>query len=581
MTLEPVQVLSEKHWRVFLEQSTDALALLDREGVILYESSNVQNILGYRAEELVGRRAFEFVHPADKRAAEEAFNQNLTHPRQRYTTQTRFLRKDGSVCWVEANIANWLDDPELGAVLVSYHDISERKKAQEALAANLKLQEQLEKTASTVSGMLHTFKIDADGKASMPYASPTIADVYGLKAEDVAEDASPIFDLIDPRDKLEVDAQIRASARDMTPWRAKFRIHHPTKGLRWIDGHSTPVREADGSLLWHGFIQDITERRQAEEALRLSNERFTELANNIPEMFWVLDPVTQKSLYVSPAFEDIMGQSIERLEQLPNGFLGALLPEDLPILLHARSQERIGLKTDIQYRIIRPDGSIRWLHDKASPIYDENGIVVRVVGIASDLTEQVAAENRLLESEARFRQMAENIQEVFWMFDNQQQKLVYLSPAYEKIWGRSIESSYRDTRQYIEAIHPEDRGIMFAALARQARGESTEMEYRIMRPDGSVSWIHDRSFPIFGAKGEIVRTTGIATDITERKLAEAAARQSEEKYQHELLELNRSLEERVQERTAEVQDLYENAPTGYHSLDANGKCPSWRGSRWR
>ena len=162
-------------------------------------------------------------------------------------------------------------------------------------------------------------------------------------------------------------------------------------------------------------------------------------------------------------------------------------------------------------------------------------------------------------SEERFRQIADTINEVFWVFDNEQQKLVYLNPAYEKIWGMSILDTYRENRKYIDAIHPDDRPIILAALDRQAQGEQTEMEYRIVRPDGTVRWIFDRSFPILGKNREVRRTTGVATDITALKRS-----------QQELQELNRSLEERVVQRSAEVQDLYDNAPAGYHSLDANG-----------
>ena len=163
-------------------------------------------------------------------------------------------------------------------------------------------------------------------------------------------------------------------------------------------------------------------------------------------------------------------------------------------------------------------------------------------------------------SEEKFRQIADTINEVFWIFDNGQQRLVYLNPAYEKVWGIAIADTYHDSRKYIEAIHPDDRPILFAALARQAQGEQTEMEYRIVRPDGAVRWILDRSFPILGGDGQVQRTTGVATDITALKHS-----------RQELQELNRSLEERVAERTAEVQDLYDNAPAGYHSLDANGR----------
>jgi PAS domain S-box-containing protein len=143
---------------------------------------------------------------------------------------------------------------------------------------------------------------------------------------------------------------------------------------------------------------------------------------------------------------------------------------------------------------------------------------------------QLQSQAALRASEEKFRQIADTINEVFWIFDNEQQRLVYLNPTYEKVWGISIEDTYRDSRKYIEAVHPDDRPILFAALARQARGEQTEMEYRIVRPGGAVRWIFDRSFPILGEDGQVRRTSGVATDITARREANEALHESEEKY---------------------------------------------------
>ncbi|HNB37014.1 MAG TPA: PAS domain S-box protein, partial [Anaerolineales bacterium] len=144
--------------------------------------------------------------------------------------------------------------------------------------------------------------------------------------------------------------------------------------------------------------------------------------------------------------------------------------------------------------------------------------------------ERKQAEERLRDSEERFQQIAGNVGEVVWMFDNRKQKLVYLNTAYEKIWGRSIEETYQNSQNYIDAIHPDDRNIMFEALERQERGERTEMEYRVVQPNGSIHWISDRSFPIYGEDGHLISTTGIAADITARKQAEDNLRESERKY---------------------------------------------------
>jgi PAS domain S-box-containing protein len=134
----------------------------------------------------------------------------------------------------------------------------------------------------------------------------------------------------------------------------------------------------------------------------------------------------------------------------------------------------------------------------------------------------------LRESEERYRQVAENIHEVFWMSDIAKKQLFYISPAYEEVWGRTRESLYTSAQDWIEAIHPEDRDrVREAALTKQASGHYDEV-YRIFRPDGAIRWIHDRAFPVRDQSGTVYRVVGIAEDITKRKQAEEALRTSEE-----------------------------------------------------
>lgn len=129
-------------------------------------------------------------------------------------------------------------------------------------------------------------------------------------------------------------------------------------------------------------------------------------------------------------------------------------------------------------------------------------------------------EESLRESEERFRQLAENINEVFWISLPDKQTMLYVSPAYEVVWGRTRESLYRSPAEWMEAVHPEDRQrIEASAHTRQLSGEYNEV-YRIKRPDGSIRWIHDRAFPVRDGGGEVYRIVGTAEDITEQKQME-------------------------------------------------------------
>lgn len=141
-----------------------------------------------------------------------------------------------------------------------------------------------------------------------------------------------------------------------------------------------------------------------------------------------------------------------------------------------------------------------------------------------DVTEARRTQQALRESEARFRQMAENIEEMFWIADSNLSEMLYVSPAYEKMWGRTCQSLYEDPRSLLLAIHPEDRERVRADLDRALEDGNWDREYRIVRPDGSVRWVWDRAFPIRDESGTVLRFAGITQDITVRKEAEQELR---------------------------------------------------------
>lgn len=128
--------------------------------------------------------------------------------------------------------------------------------------------------------------------------------------------------------------------------------------------------------------------------------------------------------------------------------------------------------------------------------------------------------NVRFESEQRFRQLSENIREVFWMTNLAKTNMLYISPAYEVIWGRTVQSIYDSPQSWLEAIHDEDKSrVLQAAMTEQSSGAYDE-EYRIVRPNGDVRWIHDKAFPVHDSEGVVYRIVGVAEDITGRKLAE-------------------------------------------------------------
>ena len=149
------------------------------------------------------------------------------------------------------------------------------------------------------------------------------------------------------------------------------------------------------------------------------------------------------------------------------------------------------------------------------------------------------AENRRLKRqlqqsvarEERFRQIADNVRDVFFMISAETDEILYISPAYEEVWGRSCESLYENPESWLMAIHPEDSGKALATLETQFRtGDEFKEDYRIIRPDNSIRWVSVRAFPVQNSEGKFNRFVGIAEDITQRKLAEQAMRKSEEQF---------------------------------------------------
>jgi PAS domain S-box-containing protein len=168
---------------------------------------------------------------------------------------------------------------------------------------------------------------------------------------------------------------------------------------------------------------------------------------------------------------------------------------------------------------LRKDGTIILCEWYNTTLVDADGRIIGVASLVQDVTEFHSAVEQLRASEERFRQLAENINEVFWIREPNQKQIIYVSPACEKIWNLSCESLQSHPEAFWDAIHSDDRDRVEAAFEKQVRGDYDE-EYRVVRSDGSVCWVRDRAFPVRNETGEIYRIVGIAEDITQRKLAE-------------------------------------------------------------
>ncbi len=268
---------------------------------------------------------------------------------------------------------------------------------------------------------------------------------------------------------------------------------------------------------------------RVESALSESEERFRSLVESATDAIVVAD---DKGHIVSwnNAAQSLFAYSADEVIGKPLTMLMPLRYREA----HQRGLERVSATGEsrvigktVELHGLRRDGAEFPLELSLATWKTKGGTFYS--GIIRDITERKRAEEALRESQDRFRQLAENIREVFWMTDPQKDRMLYVSPAYEEIWGRATDSLYESPRSWLDAIHTGDRArVLDAALTKQVAGDYDE-EYRVVRPDGTIRWIHDRAFPIHDESGTIYRIAGIAEDITERKQAQAALRDAYQK----------------------------------------------------
>ncbi|MEA5578393.1 PAS domain S-box protein [Anabaena sp. UHCC 0451] len=171
------------------------------------------------------------------------------------------------------------------------------------------------------------------------------------------------------------------------------------------------------------------------------------------------------------------------------------------------------------------NGTYYWVDTTIVPFLDESGKPWQYLAIRNNITNRRQTQSDLQESEQKFRQLAENLNQVFWMTDPETSTMIYISPAYEEIWGRSCQSLYENPKSFIDAIYADDRQQFLIAIQNKKQG--FDIEYRIIRPDGSMRWIRDQAFPLTNKTGEVYRVIGIAEDITKNKEAAVALEESQ------------------------------------------------------
>lgn len=259
------------------------------------------------------------------------------------------------------------------------------------------------------------------------------------------------------------------------------------------------------------------ERITAEAAMRQRDEDFRVLFASNPMPMWVFDETTLRFLAVNQAA--VMHYGYTEEEFLAMTIADIRPPEDVPALMQAGPPPENGIQHYGVWRHRTKDGRLIRVEITSHGI-QFGGRTAELV-LAHDVTQQLESEAALRESEERFRQVVENIHEVFWMTDVEHREMFYISPGYEPIWGRSAANLIQSPSVWLEAIHPDDRTRVAEAMRTKQVTGGYDETYRIVRPDGTVRWIRDQAFPVRRNDEPVTRVVGIAEDVTERKLLEA------------------------------------------------------------
>ncbi|MEI8312439.1 MAG: PAS domain-containing protein, partial [Verrucomicrobiota bacterium] len=280
-----------------------------------------------------------------------------------------------------------------------------RQRAEIAVIDQHEALERIQKIASRVPGVVYVYRLRPDGTSCFPFASDAIRDIYRVTPQEVSEDASKVFANLHPDDCDGVVESIQKSARDLTPWQHEYRLKFDDGTVLQLYGNAVPHREADGSVLWHGFIIDITERKQKDSELRQLVERLA-LATKAGQVgIWDLDVVNNALVWDDNMYSQY-GITSDQFAGAYEAWTAGVHPDDrdrgdAEIQMALRGEK--DFNTD--FRVLWPDGSIH--HIRAMALVQRNaaGEPLHMVGTNWDITKLKRAESTLLQNLARAEEL--------------------------------------------------------------------------------------------------------------------------------------------------------------------------------
>jgi PAS domain S-box-containing protein len=503
---------AERRASEILGSIKDAVFTLDREWRFTFLNDEAVRRLRRNREELLGRSLWDEFPALIGTVFEQRYRQALAEGR---TVSFEAIYEPFGA-WVSVRAY-----PSAEGLSIYFLDITERKQVEAAAGVLLRELEERDRLLAIAgrTARLGGWLVDlVTGTLHWTDEVCAIHDVPPGTQVSIEE----AIDFYAPEWRQVIAEHVAACIDAGTPYDLELEVIS-RKGRRvWVRTIGEAVRGPGGTITRiHGSFQDITERKRAERALQESEERFRQLAAHTDAVFWMQDITAGRTIYVSPAFERVWGRPPGELLGRRRAWAESVLPEDRERVL-AKLDRTPDAAYELEYRIARPDGEIRWIRDRGFPVADAQGRVYRTAGIAEDITERRQAELERAAVEAHYRRLVETSPDGIIALDLEG-RFTEINPAAAELAGRPAGTLLG--RHLTEVIAPEDQAeVTRVRNERLATGRDVlDYEVRIVRPSGERRLVRLRTTVIRDA-GVVIGTHGIVRDITEERAREEEMR---------------------------------------------------------
>lgn len=503
--------------RVITENSPDIIVRFDLQGHRTYVNPKAAELFKI---DMLGKTLLDVTPVLEK----ERFAEHLRHVLQtgeEITFETGYINAEGQNGWAHIRMVPELDsNGKIMSVLSIGRDMTELKNAYETLAYK---ERELRSLAESSPGMMGAYYMRPDASVCMPYASPNIQEIFGITSEEIKEDATPLMALTHPDDAEMVVRTISESAQTMSLWHIEYRIIHPTKGVRWMEGHTMPQTHPSGGVVWYGYVHDITERKAMEEQIR-ENEQKLQKAQQIAKVgSWHLD-IQNEQLTWSDETYRIFEFDRSEITDLHHTFYEHVHPEDRE-RVRGLYVESLYAKTsyELDHRIIMSDGSIKYIIERCEHTYAPDGTPLYSNGTVQDITERKLMEKELQDSHAFLTKLIDSLPDPIFVKDRDHKWLILNKANYE--FAGIEQGSFIGKSDY--DFFPKEEADVFWEKDEEVfkSGKVNVNEEYFTSSDGITHYIQTIKAMFVGSDGKEY-LVGTIRDLSERKKMEDALRQA-------------------------------------------------------